>query len=216
MKPLQAIKGAASKIAPGRAPHFIEAHVIKALVTLSEEAPVGRIGLAKMLGLSEGSIRTLIRHIEKKGLIRTSREGITLTTSGHRLVSNLKSKIGPVIEIPRSPLTVSAFNIAILVKAAANAVRAGVEQRDAAIRMGAKGATTLVFKNGKLIMPLVEEDVLRESPKIREKLLSELKPEENDVIVIGSADTKLTAEYAAITAALETLKNQVDKRGSAG
>ena len=211
MKPLQAIKGTAEKIAPGRAPQFIEAHVIKALMTLSQESPIGRIKLAKTLGLSEGSIRTLIKHIEKEGLIRTSREGIALTTSGHRLMSSLKSRIGPVTEIPRSPLTVGAYNTAILIKAAADAVKTGVEQRDAAIKIGAKGATTLVFSQGRLIMPLVEEDVLKEGPKIREKMLSELKPEENDVIVIGSADTKLTAEYGAITAALETLKNRGGK-----
>ena len=55
-------------------------------------------------------------------------------------------------------------------------------------------------------MPLVNEDVFRDVPQVRERLMSELKPGENDVIVIGSAHDKLTAEFGAIAAALETLK----------
>ena len=112
------------------------------------------------------------------------------------------------IAVPRSPLTVSAFNTAILVKDAASSVKAGLEQRDAAIRVGAQGATTLIFSRGKLTMPSVKEDVFKDAPKVREMIVSRLEPQENDLIVIGSANDGLTAEFGAIAAALETLKAQ--------
>jgi len=208
LKLLQAIEDAASKIAPGRAPYFIEAHVVKALMIIGGQGPVGRLKLAKALGLGEGSIRTLIRHFEKKELIRISRGGIWLTGEGERLFSSLQSNLSQAAEIPKGSLTVGAFNVAILVRDGAGAVRAGVEQRDAAMKVGAQGATTLVFKNGRLIMPDVSEDVFRDLPKVRNLIMSQLKPSENDVVVIGSADDRWAAELGATAAALETLKAQ--------
>jgi len=206
LKPLQTIENAASKIAPGRAPYFIEAHIVKALLVISSQGPVGRVNLAKALGLGEGSIRTLIRHLEKAELIKTSREGIVLTGAGKKLTSSVESMISEAVEVPQSTLTVGAFNMAILVRSAAGLVRAGLEQRDAAIKVGAQGATTLVFTNGRLTMPSASGDVFRNLPKMRDVLISQLKPEEGDTIVIGSADDRLTAEFGAIAAALETLK----------
>lgn len=206
MKLLQMIEDAASKIAPGRSPYFTTPHVVKALTTISAEGPIGRINLARTLGLGEGSIRTLVKHLEKEKLLETSRGGIVLTTKGHMLASTLKTKMSLAVEVPRSGLTVSSFNMAILIKNAAKGLKAGLEQRDAAIKVGAQGATTLIFKQGRLAMPLVEEDVLKHAPQVRQALISQLKPHENDVVVVGSADDRLQAEYGATAAALETLK----------
>jgi len=206
LKTLAAIEKVAGKIAPGRAPYFVEAHIVKALALIDAEAPVGRMRLAKSLGLGEGAVRTLIKHLEKEGLAVTSRDGMALTDTGRRLIFDTKQRISRSIEVQKSPLTVGTFNMAILVKNASKAVRAGLEQRDAAIRVGAQGATTLVFNQQELTMPLAQEDVFKSIPGVRKELVSQLKPHENDVIVIGSAGDKLTAEYGAIAAALETLK----------
>ena len=200
------LERAAAKLAPGRAPYFIEAHLVKALMTIDDEGTVGRMKLSKTLGLGEGTIRTLIRHLENEKLIKISKAGIALTSSGKKLTTDLKSRISKEIEIPRSSLTVGPFNVAILVKNAADAIRGGVEQRDAAIRIGALGATTLIYRRGKLNMPLVEEDIFRDQPTIYEVMISKLKPKEDDVIIIGTANDKSTAEIGAIAAALETLK----------
>jgi predicted transcriptional regulator len=206
LKSLATIEKVAGKIAPGRAPYFVEAHIVKALAIIDAQAPVGRIRLAKSLGLGEGAARTLVKHLEKERLAVTSRQGMALTDSGRRLISDLKQRISTSIEVQKSPLTVGAFNVAILVKNASRAVRAGLEQRDAAIRVGAQGATTFVFTRRELTMPSTMENVFESSPDIRKELVSQLSPYENDVIVIGSADDKLAAEYGAIAAALETLK----------
>jgi len=215
LKPLAIIERAASKIAPGRAPLFIEAHLVKALMLMKSEGPIGRMKLSKTLGLGEGTIRTLTKHLEKEGLTKSSRAGIVLTNSGGTLHSSLKSKIAELTEIQRSSLTVGPFNVAILVKNAADTIKSGLEQRDAAIMIGAMGATTLVFDNGKLKMPPVDEDASRQAPTICRKLVSKLNPQDGDVIVIGSANNILAAELGAIAAAIETLK-VADKMGKAG
>ena len=211
MKPLRTLGKVASKLAPGRAPYFIEAHLVKALQIVDSEGPVGRVRLSKILGLGEGAVRTLVKHLKNEGLIKISRTGIILTDSGKKLSSFLNSRISSETEVPQSSLTVGPFNIAVLVKNVADAIKYGLEQRDAAIKVGASGATTLIFSHGGLVMPGAEgEDVFKNIPAIRDVLISKLKPREGDVVIIGSGNDRLAAELGAIAAALETLKSAGD------
>ena len=206
MESLNVIANVSRKLAPGREPTFLEAHIITALRIISAEKTVGRIKLSKTLGLGEGVTRTLVKHLRKEGLVEVSRPGITLSKSGRKLLSDLKSRISGEIVIPKSSLTVGSFNIAILVRHAADAVAYGLEQRDTAIKAGASGATTLVFSGNMLTMPGTNEDVFQDIQPIRDMLVSKLKPEENDVIIIGSANDKLSAEFGATAAALKLLR----------
>jgi hypothetical protein len=82
-----------------------------------------------------------------------------------------------------------------------------LEQRDAAIMAGAKGATTLVFTKNRLTIPGTEEDVSKSDPSLLTSL-SKLSLNEGDVIILGSADEKIRAELGAKTAALELLKTK--------
>jgi hypothetical protein len=113
--------------------------------------------------------------------------------------------VGP-IKIPKNPLTVGAYNVCFLVRKAANVVGYGLEQRDAAVKAGALGATTLIYKQNILTMPGVEENCFKNYPKIRDMLISALQPKENDVIIIGTANNQETAKIGAKAAAIETLK----------
>jgi len=88
----------------------------------------------------------------------------------------------------------------------ANPKKHGLEQRDAAIKVGAMGATTLIFRNNRLKMPGVQEDIFERIQPIYYMLKTKLKPKENDVIIIGSANKKLLAEFGAKAAAFELLK----------
>ena len=206
------IERIASKIAPGRAPSFNEAHVIKTLEIINAHGTVGRIMLSKELELGEGTTRTLLKHLKKEGLIEGSRHGITFSDNGKKLFSDLRSKISEETDWPNSPLTVGSFNIAVLVRKAAHGVRRGLEQRDAAIKAGALGATTLIFSRNKLTMPSSEEDVFKGISSVHDMLVSELSPKENDVIIIGSGENKTSAEIGAKMAALELLKSRSEEK----
>ena len=205
---LKVIERVASKIAPGRAPSFNEAQVVKALEIIGAYGTVGRIRLSKELELGEGATRTLLKHLKKEGLIEGSRRGTTFSERGKKLFSNLRSKISEEIEVPNSPLTVGQFNIAVLVRDTAHRVRRGVEQRDTAIKARALGATTLIFSRNKLTMPSSEKDVFKGISSIRDMLVSKLNPKENDVILVGSGENKTSAEIGAKMAALELLKSE--------
>lgn len=208
LKLLEVIERVASQVAPGRVPSFNEAHVVKALEIIDAYGTVGRTRLSKELELGEGVTRTLLKHLKKEELIEGSKRGISLSTYGKRLFSNLRPKISCGVEVKNSPLTVGPFNIAVLVRNVAHAVRRGVEQRDTAIKAGARGATTLVFCRDRLIMPFSEEDIFEGIPSIHGMLLSKLDPKENDVIIVGSGGSKKLAEIGAKMAALELLKSE--------
>lgn len=208
MQFLQVIENVSEKLAPGKAAAFTEVHVIKALEILGTEEPIGRIRLSKTLGLGEGATRTLIKHLRNEGMIKISRAGIALSTLGEEVFSNLKSEVSEGIDVPESSLTVGPYNMAVLIKNAADSVKSGLEQRDAAIKAGALGATTLVFENSRLTMPGVGEDVFQNIQSIHDILVAKLKPEEKDVVIIGSANDERTAEFAAKTAALKLLKSK--------
>jgi microcompartment protein CcmL/EutN len=76
-----------------------------------------------------------------------------------------------------------------------------MEQRDAAITMGAKSVTTIIFRKGHLVVPSVSTDVAVDFPIAARQVMKSLQPEENDVIVVSSADDSKKAEYAALSAA---------------
>ena len=205
---LRAIEKVSGKLAPGREPTFTDVHIVKAIETLGAGEPVGRIRLSKILELGEGETRTLVRHLRNEDVIEVSRAGIVLSKLGNELLSDLRSKLSEEMEVPESSLTVGSFNMAVLIKNAADFVKYGLEQRDAAIKVGALGATTLIFRNDRLTMPGVSEDVFQSIRSIHDMLVAKLKPEQNDVVIIGSADDKWTAEFAAKTAALKLLKSK--------
>ena len=138
-------------------------------------------------------------------MIEVSRSGILLSKFGEKVFSDLRSRISEEIEIPKSPLTVESFNVAVLIRNAAGSVKYGVEQRDTAIKVGALGATTLIFSRNKLTMRGVSKDIFQNIQPIHDTLISRLKPTENDVIIIGSANKKRAAEFGAKAAALELL-----------
>jgi hypothetical protein len=205
LKVLETVARVAAKIAPGRSPSFAEAHVIKALEQISLQKSVGRLKLSEDLHLGEGEARTLVKHLKNEGLIEVSKTGISLSASGKKVLSSLRTVVSEPVDIPSTPLTVGPFNVAVRISGMKDFIKKGLEQRDAAIKAGAKGATTLVFTRHRLIMPGTEEDVSKNDPSILASL-SGLNLKEGDAIIIGSAEEKIKAELGAKTAAIELFK----------
>lgn len=174
---------------------------------MQDNGHVSRFLLCGQLGLGEGAIKTLIRHLKMHGLIKTSKGGTKLTDKGKTLVSGLVTSIPAEIRIPRCSIALGRFNHAVLLRELDFAVKSGIEQRDAAIKTGAVGATTLIFKDGRFVMPESRTlDCLKKESEIRRLFLKELKPEERDIVIVGSSNqNKWAAELAAKNAALATI-----------
>jgi hypothetical protein len=140
-------------------------------------------------------------------LVSTTNGGTRMTVKGKAICEGLTSSISAETSLPKCSVALGKFNHAVLLKNLSYVVKSGIEQRDAAIKMNATGATTLLYKDKKLVMPTnVNHDSLKKEPAIRKLLIERLKPEQADVVIIGSSDTNSrTAELAAKNAALSTL-----------
>ncbi len=210
MRFLEIIDAITKKVAPGLHPSFTPVHVFTIIKIVGSKGPIGRAKLSLILQLGEGTTRTLIKRLQREGMIESTKLGCILTDFGKEIFWDLNSRISEVLELPPSSYSVSRFNIAILVKGTAKIVEQGVEQRDAALKAGASGATTLIYTKNKLIMPGLKKSFSEHSPEIHNILISKLKPDDGDSIVIGSADDRKIAEFGAKAAALETLRKLPD------
>jgi DNA-binding MarR family transcriptional regulator len=197
----------AERYYPSRVLTFETAHIFKTLQVIHNNVKASRSLLAEELGLGEGSIKTLVKHLKMKNLVETSKAGMWLTGKGETLFSNITSAIPSETNIMECSITVGRFNHAILVKGLAKEIGSGIEQRDAAIKIGALGATTLVFRDNKLFTSDKSYDIPVKDQKLTSLIIEKLKPQNNDVIIIASADNKKISDLAAKRAALETISN---------
>jgi hypothetical protein len=205
---VKALAKIASRYAPSRALSFNLVHLFKALQLMEEKGHVSRALFCKELSLGEGVVRTLLKHLKMQGLIESTKNGTRLTKKGMTTLSGLLCSVPTEMNIPRSSVALGKFNYVVLLKQFGFAIKSGIEQRDAAIKMGATGATTLLFKDDKFVIPGTNYDSLAKEPHIARLLVEKLRPEDGDVIIIGSAtENQRTAELAAKNAALLTIMN---------
>jgi len=205
---LKTLGNISSRYAPSRILSFNSAHVFKTLQLIKKNEIISRNLLSKELGLGEGSIKTLIKHLKKENMIITTNKGTKMSDKGKSILSKLSLYIGSETSIPQCSISIGKFNHAVLLKQMKVEIKSGIEQRDIAIKNGAKGATTLTYENEKFLTVNTNYDSLQDEPDIKKLLVNKLNPLDNDVIIIGSDDLRyIIAELAAKAASLYTLEN---------
>jgi len=198
----------ANRIAPSRILSFETVHVFKTLQLIQERGHVSRRTLRKKLDLGEGTVKTLIKHLKLYDLIETNKTGTRISAKGSKLLYELILLMPSEMSIYTCSVALGKFNYAILLRQMSYAIKTGIEQRDAAIKMNALGATTLVYKDKKFIIPNTNFDALQREQELHASLVQGLKPEEDDVLIIGSDNkSERAAEFAAKSAALVTIVN---------
>lgn len=96
------------------------------------------------------------------------------------------------------------YRQAVVVKGAGCRITNGQAQRDAGIRVGSEGCTTLVYRDGRLTIP-PDWDVDSRDPMtaLSIRKVKEFGPD--DAVIIGCGNTMRIARNAAATAALELI-----------
>ncbi len=186
---------------------FTPGHVFKAMQIMEEKKMASRNILMHELGLGEGVVKTMVKHMKMNHLVENSNAGMWLTNKGKTVYLKLKSVIAGEIDIPKCSIAPGKYNHAMLLRGFAYVVKTGIEQRDIAIRNGANGATTLIFKDDKLTMPDKNSDSLKKEPRIHDLMISHLKPQNEDMIIIINADDKRSAEMAAKGTVLQIISD---------
>lgn len=212
MKALTVLRRLAMEKAPGPPSTFTELHLTKAVEIIGRKA-IGRAKLSRELALGEGSTRTLINRLTNGGLATSTKRGIQLTIDGLSILGELQRNFPRGAVVPRSSITVGPHNFGILVRNGGHKVRSGIEQRDAAVRAGAVGAVTLLFKSGLLYAPPMSKFAAKGWEETARKMLEIFNPKESDAIVICGAESVRKAEDGA-RAAAQTLVNLGSRKRS--
>lgn len=181
----------------GPAPRFSNFHPFKILNLLSKEKRIGRKKLAEKVGIGEGSIRTILKVLRRDKLVNITQNGISLSSKGEE---ELRAYPIKMVDIDANEMTIGSCDIAVHVKNAAHKIKDGLEQRDEAIKVGAKGATTIICKDKKLVIPR-GLNIKTKYPKIEKSLHELFDLKDEDVIIIGTADSREKAEDGALAAA---------------
>lgn len=205
---IRTLQKVASRIAPSRILSFEMVHVLKTLQLIQEKGHVSRHTLCKKLDLGEGTVKTLVKHLKIYDLVVTDKSGTRISTKGTKLLSELVLSMPAEMSISTCSVALGKFNYGILLRQMSYVIKTGIEQRDSAIKMNALGATTLVYKDKRFIIPNTNFDALRKEQNLHTLLVQGLNPEEDDVLIIGSDNkSERIAEFAAKSAALITIMN---------
>jgi Domain of unknown function (DUF4443) len=184
---------------------FGEAQFLKALIEIGKLGRIGRGRLGKLLDLGSGESRTLIRRLKNAGYIEIDSSGCYLTKSGSRKYDEIKRSIPWSSAVEGSPLGSGMKSHAIVLRKPTGVLRKGIEQRDAAIKAGANGALTVVYRSGKFLLPSENVDCERNGRTEPWNSIRTAALKNGDTVIISSAESALGAEYGALSAALTLL-----------
>lgn len=204
-KNIQTLQNIVSRKGSSKILTFSMPHVFKALQMLAEESFVSRATFGREIHIGEGAVKTLILHLKEAGIADTTKSGTFLTENGKKLIKQFKKVISSECNVEKSAMIQGKFNHAVLLKNYADVIKTGLEQRDYAILYGSSGCITVLFKNNRFVFPRDEQDCFEDDSKTKKRLLEELSPQENDVIIISSSNDPFVAEISAKNSALWTL-----------
>jgi len=182
----------------GPKPSFSKYDLLKTLWLIYSLGPMGRKMLAESLHLGEGSARTIIKYLEQASLVKESSSGCELTGKGKVFAEKIWRLLAKQIRLPKNTLVDGEYVYGVLVRGSASKVRNGLEQRDAAVKVGANGATTIICRGGRLIIPPETEPPPEGWDRIAEMIYRKFEPQDRDVIIISGADSEDVAERAAL------------------
>jgi len=174
------------------------------LLAIRDESHLGRYKLVSILGLPDGVTRGVLLKLARKDYVSTQKfVGRSLTVRGERRLLELLAKLNvhAIKELEVGDLSLGSKSVVAHVLDGARLVRSGIEQRDAAIKAGAAGAITIIYHDGKFLLPPDRFDISEKDQSISGRLRKEFKISEGDVLVIGSGADKWKAVEGAIAAA---------------
>ena len=178
---------------------FNDANVYWSLHLLSDGRRMGRKRLADEVGVGEGSMRRIIDTLKEWDFINIKQTGITITKAGLSFLDQLPLR---PVNIFVEGSVAGACQQGVLVLGGADKVVNGMEQRDAGIKVGADGCTTIVIRDGILMIP-PDWNMDDKTPELAYKIRKEIGMTQSDALIIGGGETQALATEAAITAALQ-------------
>ncbi|MEM4574173.1 MAG: DUF4443 domain-containing protein [Candidatus Caldarchaeum sp.] len=186
----------------GPSPAFTGIQLLYLIFLVGSEPFIGRKRLTQLLGLGEGSVRTMLSRLSRLGYAKSTRSGIVLTDNGKQLHEKLTLIVKSLKKVDFEMPWEAAVNYGVLLRGVADNVSTGVEERDEAVRHGALAAMILAKLSDGLYMPKIT-NLSVERPEFANTVEAFFQPEVGDVIIITGAGTEHEAKYSALAAAFK-------------
>ncbi|MDR0779040.1 MAG: hypothetical protein LBE48_06370, partial [Methanomassiliicoccaceae archaeon] len=149
---------------------FGDTNVYWTLYLLSGGKRMGRKILSELVGIGEGSMRRILDTLKEWEMISVRQTGITITKTGSGFLNEIPVR---VLDLNVGDAVLGHYQQAVKVYGVASKIENGMQQRDAGIKVGASGCTTIIYRNGTLMMP-PDWDLDKERPEIAERIRKNL------------------------------------------
>jgi hypothetical protein len=184
---------------------FTRVHVLKALIAIGASGTLGRGRLGALTGLGQGEVRTLIKRLKDNQLITIETGGCRLSRKGEKEYSLISSVLTWSSPVTVKPLILGEKGWAVVAANSEKKVRYGLEQRDAAVRAGADGAFTAVYKGRRFTVPGEGTDCEKDGPSEPWVTIRKSNLHDGDVILVTGSARATDAEDGALAAFLTLL-----------
>lgn len=178
---------------------FTDANVYYALYILSDGKRIGRKKLAEEAGVGEGSMRRILDKFREWNFVQIKQTGISITKAGLVFLDQIPVRL---IDVDLQGSVVGDFTQGVIVYGASSKIVNGMQQRDAGIKAGAEGCTTIVIRDGKLMIP-PDWNMDEQTPELAYKIRKDTGITADDVIIVGGGNSKIAAVEAVLNAAFE-------------
>lgn len=177
----------------GVSPRFSPLDLMRALLLLSVK-PMSRVDVVKILGLGEGSVRSILGELKAKGWAGSTRQGHVVSIIGLVLQKKICSHVfGPVEVFCR--VFSYPYCAGVLVKLPPQGVDM-IKLRDSALKWGAEAALVLMMKENTLAAPQIESHLDVDC------ILKSLKPKEGNLVIVTFAQSMRAAKTSALAGAV--------------
>lgn len=189
-----------NKFGPAR--RFEEPDAVRLFLKLSKRK--GRARLTKELKLGEGSVRTILAHLKKKGFVDSAPMGHKLTKKGSLTLDSLKKHFY-IKNLSPTDLTSGRPSTVLLLKRV-KSLPSPIILRDEAIKHGAEGCLIFKYEKGSLFMPPYHEATHKKYMNSIKKIESSFKLDEGDVLIISFSNNKNINERACWAVGFKLIK----------
>ncbi|MCQ2084988.1 MAG: hypothetical protein MJZ21_02425 [archaeon] len=180
---------------------FTDADVYYSLYLLADGKRLGRKKLAELVGVGEGSMRRILEKFRDWNFVCIKQTGISITKAGLTFLDQIPIRL---IDVNLGDSVKGEFSQGVIVYGVAQKIVNGMEQRDAGIKAGADGCTTIVIRDGKLMIP-PDWNMDEQTPELAYKIRKESGITEDDALIVGSGSSKIIAIEAGLNAAFELI-----------
>ena len=180
---------------------FTDANVYYFLYLLADGKRLGRKKLAELVGVGEGSMRRILEKFRDWNFVSIKQTGISITKAGLNFLDQLPLRL---IDVNLGDSVKGDFSQGVIVYGVSSKIVNGMQQRDAGIKAGAEGCTTIVIRDGKLMIP-PDWNMDEKTPELAYKIRKDSGITPDDAIIVGSGASKIVAIEAALNAAFELI-----------